>query len=61
MVRSTPAVNTFTDPLLIPWLFIDPLDVPIDPWGLILTTLRNLALDQGFLTGGIHTPWGYGN
>lgn len=28
-----------------PWLFVDPLDVLIDPWGLILTTLRTLDLD----------------
>lgn len=28
-----------------PWLFVDPLDVLIDPWGSTLTTLRILDLD----------------
>jgi len=27
-----------------PWLFIDPLDGPIDPWGSISTTLRTTVL-----------------
>ena len=28
-----------------PWLFIDPLDGPIDPWGSMSTTLRTTVLD----------------
>ena len=40
----------FIDPLAInwphstPWLFIDPLDGPVDPWGSISTTLRTTGL-----------------
>ena len=29
-----------SDPHSTPWLFIDPLDGPLDPWGSISTTLR---------------------
>jgi len=34
----------FSDPHSTLWLFIDPLDGPIDPWGSVSTTLRTTAL-----------------
>jgi len=37
-------------PHLTLWLFIDPLDGPIDPWGSISTTLRTTALDHNVWT-----------
>jgi len=46
-----------------PWLFIDPLDGLIDPWGSISTTLRTTAIDRriaklsGTLTIEILEPW----
>jgi len=35
---------------LTPWLFIDPSDGPIDPWGSILTTLTATALYHNLWT-----------